>query len=72
MNQAQFLAISSNSLQAREQSHGHDAIGFGFGSHWLNNWRESFTPITKRSNCNHVVTFDHRLSSADNSAIPQH
>ena len=61
MNQSQFLAIISNSLKAREQSRGHGAIGFGFASHWLKNWRESFTPITKRSNRNHVITFDNHL-----------
>ena len=35
----------------------------GFDSHWLKNWRESFKPIIKRSNCNHVITFDSRLRS---------
>ena len=39
-------------------------IGFGFASHWLKNWRESFKPITKRSNRNHVITFDRRLKTA--------
>ena len=29
MNQSQFLAIVCNSLKAREESHVHDAIGFG-------------------------------------------
>ena len=32
---------------------GQQAIGFGLASHWLKNWRESFKPITKRSNRNH-------------------
>ena len=62
-NQSQFLAITSNSLKAPEQSREHDAIGFGFASHWLKNWRESFTPITKRSNRNHVITFNSRLKT---------
>ena len=37
MNQSQFLAIIWNSLEAREKSRVHGAIGFGFGfaSHWL-------------------------------------
>ena len=35
MNQSQFLAITWNSLQAREKSRVHGAIGFGFASHWL-------------------------------------
>ena len=47
MNQSQFLAIICNSLKAREESRVHDAIGFGFSSHWLKNWRDSFKPITK-------------------------
>ena len=35
MNQSQFLAIACNSLEAREKSRAHGAIGFGFASHWL-------------------------------------
>ena len=63
MNQSQFLAITCNSLKAREKSRAHGAIGFGFASHWLKNWRESFKPITKRSNRNHVITFDSHLKT---------
>ena len=54
MNQSQFLAITCNSLEAREKSRVHGAIGFGFASHWLN---------TKRSNRNHAITFDSHLQS---------
>ena len=64
MNQSQFLAITCNSLKAREKSRVHGTIGFGFDSHWLKNWRESFKPITKRSNHNHVITFDSHLKTA--------
>ena len=64
MNQSQFLAITCNSLKAREKSRVHGAIGFDFASHWLKNWRESFKPITKRSNRNHVITFDSHLKTA--------
>ena len=66
INQSQFLAITCNSLEAREKSRVHDAIGFGFGfdSHWLKNWRDSFKPITKRSNRNRVITFDSHLKTA--------
>jgi len=64
MNQSQFLAITCNSLEVREKSRVHGAIGFGFASHWLKNWRESFKPITKRSIRNHVVTFDSHLKTA--------
>ena len=64
MNQLQFLAITYNSLKAREKSRVHGAIGVGFASHWLKNWRESFMPITKCSNRNHVITFDSYLKIA--------
>ena len=64
INQSQFLVIVCNSLKAREKSRVHGAIGFGFDSHWLKNWRESFKPITKRSNRNHVITFDSHLKIA--------
>ena len=62
MNQSQFLAITCNSLKAHIKSRLHSAIGFG--SHWLKNWRESFRPITKRSNRNHIITFDSHLKTA--------
>ena len=64
MNQSQFLAITCNSLEAREKSRVHGAIGFGFASHWLKNGRDSFKPINKRSNRNHVITFDSHLKTA--------
>ena len=64
MNQSQFLAITSNLLEAREKSRVRGTIGFGFASHWLKNWRDSFEPITKRSNRNHVMTFDSHLKTA--------
>ena len=68
MNQSQFLAITCNSLKEREKSRVHGAIGFGFASHWLKNWRESFKPITKRSNRNHVIPFDSHLKTALSSS----
>ena len=61
MNQSQFLAITCNSLEAREKSR---VLGFGFDSHWLKNWRESFKPITKLSNRNYGITFDSHLKTA--------
>ena len=64
MNQSQFLTITCNSLVAREKSRVHGAVGFDFDSHRLKNWRESFKPITKRSNRNHVITFDSHLKTA--------
>ena len=63
MNQSQFLAIICNSLEVREKSRVHGAIGFGFDSHWLKNWCESFKPITKRINRNHVITLDSHLKT---------
>ena len=65
MNQSQFLAITCNSLKAREKWRVHGAIGFGFGFgfHWLKIRRESFKPITKRNDCNHVITFDSHLTT---------
>ena len=64
MNQSQFLTISCNSLEAREKSRIHGAIGFGFDSRWLKNWRESFKPINELSNRNHVITFDSYFKTA--------
>ena len=64
MNQSEFLAISCNSLEAREKSRVHGAIGFGFASHWFKNWRDSFKPMTKPSNCNHEITLDSNLKTA--------
>ena len=64
MNQSQFLAMTCNSLEAREKSRVRGAIGFGFDSHWLKNWRDSFQPITKRSNRNDIITFDSHLKTA--------
>ena len=58
MNQSQFLAIICNSLKALGKSRVRGTIGFGFTSHWLKNWRESFQPITRSSNRNRVITFD--------------
>ena len=63
MNQSQFLAITCNSLKAWQKSRVHGAIGFGFASLWSKNWRESLKPITKRSNRNHVITFDSHLKN---------
>jgi len=63
MNQSQFLAITFNSLKAREKWRGHGAIGFGFASHWWKNWRESFKPIIKRSDRNLVITLDCHLKT---------
>ena len=64
MSQLQFLAITCKPLKVREKSCVRGAIGFGFASHWLKNWRESLKPITKRSNRNNVITFDSNLKTA--------
>ena len=64
MNQLQFLAMTCNPLKAWEKSRVHGAIGFGFASHWLKNWRDSFKPMTKPSNYNHEITFHSNLKTA--------
>ena len=63
MNQSQFLAITCNSLKAWKKSCVQGMIALAFVSHWLKNWRDSFKPITKCSNRNHVITFDSRLKT---------
>ena len=62
MDQSQFLATTCNSLKAREKSRVRGAISFA--SRWWKNWCESCEPITKRSNRNHVTTFDSHLKIA--------
>ena len=71
MNQSKFLAIICNLLKALEKSRVHGAIGFGFASasHWLKKRRESFKPIIKRSNRNHVITFYSHLKTALDAKI---
>ena len=64
VNQSHFIAITCNLLEAQEKSGVRGAIGFGFTSLWLKNWRESFKPITKCSNRNHVIAFDSHLKTA--------
>ena len=64
MGQSEFPAITSNLLKAREKSRIQSAVGFGFASHWLKNWRDTFKPITKRINRNRVITLDSHLKSA--------
>ena len=57
MNQSEFPTITSNLLKAREKSRLQGAIGFGFASHRLKLWRETFKPITKRSNRKGLISF---------------
>ena len=47
------VACSKRGKKSRVQGR----IGFDFASHWLKDWRESFTPISKRINRNCVITF---------------
>ena len=63
LHEPQFLAITCNLPEAGEKSHVHGAISFGFESHWLKNWKDSFKPITKHSNRNHEITFDSHLKT---------
>ena len=62
MNQSEFRAITCSSLKAREKSRVQGAIGFA--SNWLKKWHETFKPITKCSNRNHVISFDSHLKIA--------
>ena len=63
MNQSKFVEIPCNLLKAREKSRVKVAIGFDFPFQWLINWREILKPITKRINCNRVITFDSHLKT---------
>ena len=58
MNQSEFQAITCNLIKAREKLRVHGSIGFGFGFHWLKNWREILELITKCKNREHEITFD--------------
>ena len=64
MGQSEFPAITSNLLKAREKSRIQSAVGFGFASHWLKNWRHIFKPITRRINHSRVITLDSHLKTA--------
>ena len=63
MNQSEFQAITSNLRKTREKIMC-ERYGFGFASSWLKNWREICKRITKRSNRNHVITFNSHLKTA--------
>ena len=54
MNQSEFLASCNLQLAQKrgKKSRVQSVIGFGFACHRLKNWRETFKPITKRSNGN--------------------
>ena len=60
MNQSEFPTITCNLLKAREKSrlHGVISFSFSFASHRLKIWRETFKPITKRSNRKGLITFN--------------
>ena len=60
MNQSQLQAITCNSPEAREKSRVHGAIGF---ASLVEKLARVFKPITKRSNRNHVITFDSHLET---------
>ena len=63
-NLSEFQAVACNLLKVWEKSRVEGAVGFGVASHWLKNWRDSFKPITKRSNHSQVITFDSPLKTA--------
>ena len=67
MNQSKLEAITCRRRKARENAQEQVAIGFGFTSDWLRNLRESFKPITKRSNTKPKqtqITFDSHVKIA--------
>ena len=66
MNESEFQAIS---LKRGKNPTVQTAIGFGFASRSPKNWREAFKAITKRSNCNRVVTLDSHLQTAQHLKI---
>jgi len=63
MDQSEVLAIACDLLKTRGKSRAPGAIGFGFASHCLKNWREIFEPITKCNNRHRVITFYTQLFS---------
>ena len=58
--------------KAPEKSRVEGAIGFGFVSYWLKNWRAIFEPITKRSNCNREISFNSHLKIGLTVGEPAH
>ena len=64
MNLSEFLAITCNFLKTRENITRSWCNLFGFSFSWLKNWGVSFSPTTKRSNRDHVITFSSHLKSA--------
>ena len=54
--------ITSNLPKERENSRIQGAIAFGFASHWLKNWRDSFKPITKRGKRNRALILNATLN----------
>ena len=70
MDQSQFPSTACNSFKMREKSLVHGVIGLGFAFQWLENWRESFRPITNRSNCNDVPNyFRHSFENCSNMRV---
>ena len=64
INITEFLAITCNLLKAREKSRAQGAIGLGFASHLLKNWRDIFKPIMRCCNTNCFVTLDSHLTAS--------
>ena len=68
MNQSQFLATElPETSSKRGKNHAYKVglvLVLVFRLIGLKNWRESLKPITKRSNRNHVITFDSHLKTA--------
>ena len=56
--------MTCNLLKAREKSRVRGPTGFGFACHLLKNWLKIYEPLTKRGNCNRVITFNRHLKTA--------
>ena len=63
MNQSEFLAITFKLLKARENHAYEVRLVLVLHPTGLKKGRENFNPITTRSNCNHVITFDSHLKT---------
>ena len=59
-----WLSKKQNQSNYYDQSQQEQTVRWTNHNHWLKNWRDSFKLITKRSNCNHVITFDSHLETA--------
>jgi len=72
MNQSEFQQLHVTCSKGTKKSRVQGALGFGFGfaSHCWKNRDDIFKAITKRSNRNHVITFNGHLKTALKGYLP--